>query len=46
MKRLVRVPAALLPALAASTPVRLESGTPAADPLDAIGHEDQAPLGA
>jgi hypothetical protein len=34
------------PALATSTPVRLKSGKPAADPLDAIGHEDQAPLGA
>ena len=30
------------PALATSTPVRLKNGKPAADPLDAIGHEDEA----
>jgi hypothetical protein len=34
------------PALATSTPVRLKSGKPAADPLDAIGHADEAPHGA
>jgi plastocyanin len=41
--RVVLSPSPYAPALAISTPVRLRNGRPAADPLDAIGHEDGAP---